>query len=245
MTDRVQQILTHGNLPRHVAIIMDGNGRWAERRHQPRIFGHRAGMKSVREVLEAAGDIRIPYLTLFAFSKENWKRPRPEVEALMDLLKGYLRSEREDLIRRGVRVQAIGELDQLSRRPREELQRLIDDTMHNDRLTVTLALSYGGRTELVEAARSLARRAREGDLDPESIDEDLLASFLYTAGLPDPDLLIRTSGELRISNFLLWQIAYTELYVTDVLWPDFDRNAFFDAIAAYQDRERRFGAVLV
>ncbi|HUP01976.1 MAG TPA: isoprenyl transferase [Gemmatimonadota bacterium] len=245
MKDRVESILAHGNLPRHVAIIMDGNGRWAERRHKPRIFGHRAGMKSVRAVLEGAGDLRIPYLTLFAFSKENWKRPSSEVEALMDLLHGYLRSEREDLIRKGVRVLAIGDLEELAPRPREELERLITATAANDRLTATLALSYGGRTEIVEAARRLARRVREGSLDPEAIDEELLASSLYTAGLPDPDLLIRTSGELRISNFLLWQIAYTELYVTDVLWPDFDRDAFFDAIAAYQDRERRFGSVLV
>ncbi len=245
MDDRVRSILANGNLPRHVAIIMDGNGRWAERRHRPRIFGHRAGMKSVREVLEAAGDLGIPALTLYAFSQENWKRPRIEVEALMDLLRAYIRSEREDLMRKGVRVRAIGELDQLAPWALEELEQVIADTAGNARLTVTLALSYGGRAEIVEAARRLARRVKAGTLDPEAIDEDLLASLLYTAELPDPDLLIRTSGELRISNFLLWQIAYTELYVTDVLWPDFDRGAFLDAIAAYQDRERRFGAVLV
>jgi len=245
MDDRVQSILAHGNLPRHVAIIMDGNGRWAERRRQPRIYGHRAGMKSVREVMEAAGDLGIPALTLYAFSRENWKRPRAEVDALMGLMRRYIRSEREDLIRKGVQVRAIGELDQLAPRAREELDRLVAETAANQRLVVTLALSYSGRAEIVEAVRRIARRVQEGSLDPKSIDEDLFSSCLYTAGLIDPDLLIRTSGELRISNFLLWQIAYTELYVTDVLWPDFDRDAFFDAIAAYQDRDRRFGTVLV
>lgn len=245
MNDRVQELLAHGNLPRHVAIIMDGNGRWAERRRQPRIYGHRAGMKSVREVMEAAADLAIPALTLYAFSQENWKRPRAEVEALMGLMRGYIRSEREDLIRKGVQVRAIGELDQLAPQARAELDRLIADTAANQRLVVTLALSYGARAEIVEAVRRIARRVKEGSLEPESIDEKLFGSCLYTAGLLDPDLLIRTSGELRISNFLLWQIAYTELYVTDVLWPDFDREAFFDAIAAYQDRDRRFGTVLV
>lgn len=245
MEDRARSIVEQGNLPQHVAIIMDGNGRWAERRDEPRIAGHRAGMKSVRDVLEAAGDLGIPWLTLYAFSQENWKRPRLEVDALMELLRGYIRSERAELERKGVRVQAIGELDKLVPRARKEVARIIADTAGNERLTVTLALSYGGRAELVEAARRLGRRVRDEALDPEAIDEQLLASQLYTVGQPDPDLLIRTSGEMRLSNFLLWQIAYTELYVTDVLWPDFGRGAFFDAIAAYQDRERRFGAVPV
>ncbi len=240
----MSRLLAHENLPRHVAIIMDGNGRWAERRHRPRLFGHEAGMRAVREVIETAADFQIPYLTLYAFSQENWKRPRPEVEALMKLLQHYIRSERKQLIEKRIRVNAIGELDRLFPTARAELDKLIAETAHNNRLVVTLALSYGGRAEIVEAARQIARRVAHGELDPDAVDEALFKSFLYTSDLPDPDLLIRTSGELRVSNFLLWQVAYTELYVTDVLWPDFDRQAFVDAIAAFQNRERRFGTVL-
>lgn len=228
-----------------MAVIMDGNGRWAERRGKPRIFGHQAGMKAVREAIEVTGDLGIPYLTLYAFSQENWERPATEIEALMGLLQSYIRSEREDLIEKGVRVRAIGELERIAPGAREELERLITETAANQKLTVTLALSYGGRSEILEAVRRIAERVKAGRLDPAEIDEGVFAASLYTAGLPDPDLLIRTSGELRISNFLLWQIAYTELYVTDVLWPDFDREAFLDAVASYQGRERRFGRVLV
>lgn len=242
---RESEIRARGDLPRHVAVIMDGNGRWARRQRKPRIAGHRAGMRSVRVVMEAAADLGIPHLTLFAFSQENWKRPEPEVEALMGLMKRYIESEREELIEKGIRVRAIGELDRLQPTAREALERLVEDTADGESLAVTLALSYGGRAEIVEAARRLARAAAAGELDPDEIDEETFAAHLYTAGIPDPDLLIRTSGELRVSNFLLWQIAYTELYITDVLWPDFDREAFFDAVAAYQDRERRFGTVLV
>ncbi len=245
MTDRTSPIAAQGKLPRHVAVIMDGNGRWAERRGKPRIFGHQAGMKAVREVIETTADLGIPYLTLYAFSQENWKRPAAEIEALMGLLQRYIRSEREDLIEKGVRVRAIGEIERIANGPKEELGRLISETAGNERLTVTLALSYGGRSEILEAVRRIAERVKAGRLDPEEIDDDVFADHLYTTGMPDPDLLIRTSGELRISNFLLWQIAYTELYVTDVLWPDFDRQAFLDAVAAYQGRERRFGRVRV
>jgi undecaprenyl diphosphate synthase len=245
MTDRTREIAAQGNLPRHVAVIMDGNGRWAERRGKPRIAGHQAGMKAVREVIETTADLGIPYLTLYAFSQENWKRPRTEIEALMGLLKRYIRTERKDLIEKGIRVRAIGDIERLAHGYREELDELITDTAANERLTVTLALSYGGRSEIVEAVRRIARQVRAGELDPEAIDEEVFADRLYTADLPDPDLLIRTSGELRISNFLLWQIAYTELYVTEVLWPDFDRDAFLDAVAEYLGRERRFGRVLV
>ena len=245
MTDRTREIAAQGNLPRHVAVIMDGNGRWAERRGKPRIVGHQAGMKAVREVIETTADLGIPYLTLYAFSQENWKRPRAEIEALMGLLQRYIRTERKNLIEKGIRVRAIGDIERLAHDSREELDELITDTAANERLTVTLALSYGGRSEIVAAVRRIARQVRAGELDPEAIDEEVFADRLYTADLPDPDLLIRTSGELRISNFLLWQIAYTELYVTDVLWPDFHRDAFLDAVAAYQGRERRFGRVLV
>lgn len=240
-----REIRDRGGLPRHVAVIMDGNGRWARRQRKPRIAGHREGMKSVRAVIEAAADLGIPWLTLFAFSQENWKRPALEVEALMTLLRRYIASERDELTGKGIRVTAIGELDRLAAPVRKELDRLIEDTAGGSSLTVTLALSYGGRTEILEAARRLARAAADGRLDPGALDEESFASFLYTAGMPDPDLLIRTSGEMRISNFLLWQIAYTELYITEILWPDFGRQAFLDAIAAYQERERRFGAVLV
>jgi len=244
LEQRARAIVAHGNLPRHVAVIMDGNGRWAERRGQPRILGHRAGMKSVRAVIEAAGDIGIEALTLYAFSKENWKRPPTEVQALMGLLRRYMKSERVELVERGVRVEAIGDLDQLDAAARDELDKLIAATIHCDRLRVTLALSYGGRAEIVEAARRIARAVLAGELDPDALDERVFCRFLYAPDLPDPDLLVRTSGEMRISNFLLWQIAYTELYVTDTLWPDFDRAAFFAAIEDYQSRERRFGRVM-
>ena len=245
MTDRTREIAALGNLPRHVAVIMDGNGRWAERQGKPRIVGHQAGMKAVREVIETTADLGIPYLTLYAFSQENWKRPPTEIEALMGLLRRYIRSERKNLIEKGIRVRAIGDIERLAHGSREDLDELIADTATNDRLTVTLAISYGARSEIVEAVRRIARQVRAGELDPEAIDEAVFADHLYTADLPDPDLLVRTSGELRISNFLLWQIAYTELYVTDVLWPDFDRDALLDAVASYQGRERRFGRVLV
>jgi undecaprenyl diphosphate synthase len=244
LEERARAIRAQGNLPRHVAVIMDGNGRWAERRGQPRILGHRAGMKSVRAVIEAAGDLGIGCLTLYAFSKENWKRPTAEVQALMGLLRRYMKSEREELIGRGARIEAIGDLDQLEGAAREELDRLIEATAHCDRLRVTLALSYGGRAEIVEAARRIARAALAGELDLDDLDEAAFARFLYSPDLPDPDLLVRTSGEMRISNFLLWQIAYAELYVTETLWPDFDRAAFFEAIEEYQSRERRFGRVM-
>ncbi|MBW3660454.1 MAG: isoprenyl transferase [Gemmatimonadetes bacterium] len=243
MGTREREVLARGDMPRHVAVIMDGNGRWAKRRHRPRIFGHREGMKSVRRVIEAAADLEIPYLTLFAFSQENWKRPRAEVEALMTLLKRYIDSERDELVEKGIRVKAIGELDRLEPVAGDALDRLIEATAAGEALTVTLCLSYGGRTEIVEAARRAMKAARAGEMDPEDLDEETFAGLLYTADLPDPDLLIRTSGELRVSNFLLWQIAYTELYVTDILWPDFDRQALVEAIAAYQERERRFGTV--
>ena len=244
LDERARAIREQGNLPRHVAVIMDGNGRWAERRGQPRIFGHRAGMKSVRAVIEAAGDLGIEALTLYAFSKENWRRPPAEVQALMGLLRRYMKSEREELIRRGARIEAIGDLEQLEGTAREELDRLIEATAHCDRLRVTLALSYGGRAEIVEAARRIARATLAGELDPDDLDEILFARFLYSPHLPDPDLLVRTSGEMRISGFLLWQIAYAELYVTETLWPDFGRAAFFEAIEEYQSRERRFGRVM-
>jgi undecaprenyl diphosphate synthase len=228
-------------LPRHVAVIMDGNGRWAQRRGMSRIEGHRQGKDSVRAVVETARRLGIPYLSLFAFSTENWQRPRREVDGLMRLLLRYLRTEVNKLMKNEVRVLAIGDVARLPESVRRELERVIEMTQHNSRLTVGLCVSYGGREDIVEATRRLARAVRDGALDPEEIDQSAFANALGTAGFPDPDLLIRTSGEMRISNFFLWQIAYTELYVTETLWPDFREANFIDALVHFQQRERRFG----
>ena len=243
-SDLLQQIRLNGAVPRHVAVIMDGNGRWARERGRPREFGHRAGMRAVREAVEASADAGVEVLTLFAFSQENWGRPAREVAALMALLELYVRRERRELKEKGVEVHCIGDLDRLSPRTRAAIQGVVDFTRGGRRLKLNLAISYGSRAEIVQAARSLAERVREGTLMPGEIDEELFAGELYTAADPEPDLLIRTSGELRISNFMLWQLAYTELYVTPVLWPDFTREHFFAALLEYQRRERRFGRVL-
>jgi undecaprenyl diphosphate synthase len=228
-------------LPRHVAVIMDGNGRWAQRRGLSRIEGHRRGKDSVRAVVETARRLNIPFLSLFAFSTENWQRPRREVDALMRLLLRYLRTEVNKLMKNEVQVRAIGDVTRLPESVRRELERVIELTRNNARLTVGLCVSYGGREDFVQAARQIARDVQAGRLDPEAIDAAAVASRLGTAAFPDPDLLIRTSGEMRISNFFLWQIAYTELYVTDTLWPDFREPEFIRALEHYQQRERRFG----
>jgi undecaprenyl diphosphate synthase len=228
-------------LPRHVAIIMDGNGRWATQRGLSRITGHRRGKQSVQEIVEAARRLGIPYLSLYAFSTENWQRPRDEVAALMRFLRHYLAAEMKKMMKNGIRLLAIGNLRRLPRDVQTALRETIEDTRHNTGMTVILAVSYGGREEITEAVRAIARRVRREDIDPEDIDQELVASHLSTAGIPDPDLLIRTSGEMRISNFLLWQIAYTEIYVTDTLWPDFREGEFLEAVAHFQRRERRFG----
>jgi undecaprenyl diphosphate synthase len=220
---------------------MDGNGRWAQRRGLSRLAGHRRGKGSVRAVVETARRLGIPYLSLFAFSTENWQRPRREVEGLMGLLLRYLRSEVNKLMKNEVRVLAIGDVTRLPEPVRRELERVIELTRGNSRLVVGLCVSYGGREDIVAAARRIARAARDGEIDPEAIDQSTFAGALGTAGFPDPDLLIRTSGEMRISNFFLWQIAYTELYVTETLWPDFREAEFIQALAHYQQRERRFG----
>jgi len=230
-------------LPRHVAIIMDGNGRWAHQRGLPRIAGHRASLEAVRDVVRFAGELGLEVLTLFAFSTENWKRPRSEVEALWDLLVDHVESELDDLVSNGVQVRVIGRVEELPPAAREAVGKAVRATAHNRRLILVLALNYGGRRELVDACARLAARVKAGELRPEDIDEDMVAGALYTAGLPDPDLLIRTSGEQRISNFLLWQTAYTEFWVTDVCWPDFRRQHLAQAIEAYQRRERRFGGL--
>jgi len=242
--DLLQQIRLNGAVPRHVAVIMDGNGRWARERGRPREFGHRAGMRAVRDAVEAAADAGVEVLTLFAFSQENWHRPKGEVAALMTLLELYVRRERRDLKEKGVEVHAVGELHLLGPRTRAALEGIVEHTRGGRRLRLNLAISYGSRTEMVRAARRLAERVREGRLMPGEIDEAMFAGELYMSGDPDPDLLIRTSGELRISNFMLWQLAYTELCVTPVLWPDFTRAHFYAALLEYQRRERRFGRVL-
>ncbi|HEX3953248.1 MAG TPA: isoprenyl transferase [Stellaceae bacterium] len=229
-------------LPRHIAIIMDGNGRWAQARGLPRIAGHRRGAEAVRRTLTAAGEISIPYLTLFGFSSENWKRPLDEVDDLMGLLRHYLRGEIAELHRNGVRLRVIGDFGRLS----NDIVTLIDNaealTRDNTGVNLTIALSYGGRAEIVAATRAVAARVASGDLSLAAVDEDLIGRHLFTADLPDPDLLIRTSGEQRISNFLLWQCAYAELFFTKTLWPDFGQRDLEEAIAEYCCRERRYGA---
>jgi undecaprenyl diphosphate synthase len=233
--------LDANDLPRHIAIIMDGNGRWAQSRGLSRIQGHRVGKESVREVVETAREIGIEYLTLYAFSSENWQRPRREVDALMRLLQRYLRTETEKMMRHGIRLRGIGNLDRLPPEVLKRLREVEQQTRNNTGMTVLLAVSYGGREEIVQAARSLAARAREGSLEPADINENTFDDALMTAGTPSPDLLIRTSGEMRVSNFLLWQLAYTELYMTDTLWPDFRRDEFLAAVEHYKQRQRRFG----
>ncbi|MBI2370387.1 MAG: isoprenyl transferase [Deltaproteobacteria bacterium] len=236
-----QEGLHADRLPRHIAIIMDGNGRWAERRALGRIEGHRQGLESAKQALQVCLECGVPILTLYTFSLENWQRPATEVDALMRLLKEQIEGQLGELMEHQIRLQAIGDLDVLPPDVRGSLDYVVKQTQDNRNLLVNLALSYAGRAEIVHAARQLARAVARGELNPEDVDERVFARHLYTADLPDPDLLIRTSGEYRISNFLLWQLAYTELYVTDLLWPDFRRDAMFAALRAYQQRERRFG----
>ena len=226
-------------LPQHVAVIMDGNGRWAAQRQLPRVEGHRAGIESVREVVEGSARLGIPVLTLYAFSVENWKRPAAEVSTLMTLLKRYLRLELNTLLTNNIRFKVIGRLDELAPDIQRELRAAEDRTAVNTGMQFNIALNYGGRAEIVEAAR----RMLSAGIDPDALDEARFSGFLYTAGQPDPDLLIRTSGEMRVSNFLLWQIAYAEIWVTDTLWPDFRKRDLLEAILAYQKRDRRYGGI--
>jgi undecaprenyl diphosphate synthase len=231
-------------LPAHIAIIMDGNGRWANRRHLPRVAGHKAGVGPVRATVETCARLGIQALTLYAFSVENWKRPRAEVDTLWRLLHYYLRKELPDLQKNGIRLQAIGRVDALPPHVIRELQSVVEATSGNRKLLVNLAVNYGGRAEIVDAVNAIVDQARlEGRLGSLEIDEGLIARHLYTSAIPDPDLLIRTSGEMRISNFLLWQIAYAELYVTDTLWPDFSRADLLRAVLEYQKRDRRYGGL--
>lgn len=242
--DLLKQIKLNGAIPAHVAIIMDGNGRWARSRALPRPLGHQAGMRAVREVVEAALAAGVEVLTLFAFSQENWQRPPDEIDALMALLEEYIARELEELRDQGVAVRMLGDLERLSPGARAAVDRIMTETARGTRLALNICISYGSRAELTRAARRLAEAVQRGELDPSDIDEAAIARELYTAPWPDPDLLIRTSGELRISNFLLWQLAYSEIWVTPVLWPDFSRQDFFRAILDFQRRDRRFGRVL-
>jgi len=228
-------------LPRHIAIIMDGNGRWAKRRRLPRIAGHRAGISAVRQAVEACARLGVPYLTLYAFSVENWKRPHTEIKLLMGLLREYLKKEISELNRQNIRLEVIGRIQELPKPVVQDLENALEKTRQNSGMHLVLALNYGARAELVDAVQELlAQSKRNGALQ---VDEELLSKHLYTRGLPDPDLLIRTSGELRLSNFLLWQVAYAELWVTDTLWPDFRQKDLFQAIIDYQKRERRYGGL--
>ena len=230
-------------VPRHVAIIMDGNGRWAKQHKLPRLSGHEAGRQSVKTVTMAAMEHGVRYLTLYAFSVENWQRPRDEVQGLMGLLRGVLREELAEMGREGIRLRAIGRLQDLPGAVREELEAAVEKTKNHTRLDLILALSYGSRVEITEATKGIAREVKAGRLDPETIDEKTIAAHLYTHDVPDPDLLIRTSGEMRVSNFMLWQISYAEIHVTPVLWPDFGRKEFAAALEDFAKRDRRFGGI--
>jgi undecaprenyl diphosphate synthase len=235
--------LAVANIPQHVAIIMDGNGRWAKQRHLPRVEGHRQGAESVRAVVRAAGEVGIKYLTLYAFSVENWNRPKDEVDTLMKYLARYLKNEIGELQRNNVRLEAIGQIYRLPEFVQEQLAKTKAALAKNNGLTLILALSYGGRTEIIEAVRNIASQVKQGKLEPAEITEQVLAQHLYTSHFPDPELLIRTSGELRVSNFLLWQISYAEFVVTPTYWPDFRKAELFAALEEYTRRHRRFGAL--
>ena len=240
----VNQIdLATAKLPVHVAIIMDGNGRWARKRLLNRIKGHEQGVKTVRTIVRACREIGISYLTLYAFSTENWQRPKSEIAALMTLLKQFLESERQELMDQNIRLNAIGQIERLPANVQRILHESMTLTKENDKMSLNLALSYGGRAEIVEMVKEIAVKAKDGRLDLDAITSELVSEHLYTGQIPDPDLLIRTSGEMRISNFLLWQLAYTEIYVTDTLWPDFGKDELIRILQDYQRRERRFGKI--
>lgn len=239
----VKEKLDLTNIPEHVAIIMDGNGRWAKKQGQMRLFGHATGVESVREALKAATEIRVKYLTLYAFSTENWNRPKEEVEGLMDLLVTTIANEIESLNDNDVRLDAIGNIDELPGKCQNELKKAIDKTKGNKGTCLILALNYSSKYELKAAIKQIAQKYKDGEIELSEITDDLVSNQLYTAGIPDPELMIRTSGELRISNFLLWQLAYSELHFTPIFWPDFKKEDFYQAIYDYQNRERRFGMV--
>jgi undecaprenyl diphosphate synthase len=234
----------HERLPKHVAVIMDGNGRWAKKKGISRLRGHEKGADAVRAIVRASREIGIPWLTLYAFSEENWKRPTQEVQSLMKLLKRFLKMESKEMQENGIRLQTIGRVHKLPNDTQKVLLDTIEKTASNRKMVLTLALSYGGRQEIIDAIRQITEKVQSGRITAADISEQLVSSCLYTAGMPEPDLLIRTSGEYRISNFLLWQIAYTEIYITPTLWPDMGKDEFLAAISDFQNRERRFGGTL-
>ncbi len=239
----LERLRSKGEIPCHIAIIMDGNGRWAKRRGLPRVAGHKEGINSVRDIVEACGQLGVKYLTLYTFSTENWRRPQEEVSVLMKLLVHSLRNERDKLHRNKVRLKVIGDINMLPPVVVQELNDALELTKNNTGLTLILALSYSGRWDILQAIRGMLAKIREGEITEQTLNEQLLSNYLTTAGIPDPDLLIRTSGEMRISNFLLWQIAYSELYISKECWPSFRRKQLYEAIESYQKRERRFGMV--
>ncbi len=241
--ERQREIARTGPLPDHIAIIMDGNGRWARTKGNVRVLGHKAGVDSVRDITEACAQIGIPHLTLFAFSTENWGRPATEINALIQLLVSTLRSEVENLHKNNIRLTVIGQIERFPRVCRQLLNEAVRLTRNNDRMNLCLALSYSGRWDITESVRKIAGRVRKGEISPEEVDDGVVSSHLATAGMPDPDLIIRTSGELRLSNFLLWQLAYSEIFITDTFWPDFRREELYQAIKSYQMRERRYGKI--
>lgn len=240
---RLLEQLDVARFPQHIAIIMDGNGRWAKRRHLPRVAGHRAGVKTAREMIETCARLKIPALTLYAFSLENWRRPKAEIDFLMRLLREYLRKELPVIQRNNIRLLVIGRAEQLPEEVQADIERAMKQTAGNTGMQLVVALNYGGRAELVDAFNAILDRVRHNGVAALRVDEQMVCDHLYTAGLPDPDLLIRTSGEMRVSNFLLWQIAYAEIYVTETLWPDFKRRELLHALADFQKRERRYGGL--
>lgn len=242
-SDNYLEMIDKNNIPKHIAIIMDGNGRWAKKRNMPRTYGHRAGVETIRDVVKASSEIGVKYLTLYAFSTENWKRPSDEVNALMNLLVEYLRKEVEELHRNNVIVNAIGDISKLPQICQDELKKAFEKTKNNTGLTLNLALNYGGRDEILKAVKKIVQKVENGDIKTDEIDEKTFSDCLFTASMPDPDLLIRPSGEYRLSNFLLWQIAYSEFWFSDICWPDFNRQHLYRAIYEYQNRDRRFGGI--
>ena len=242
--DRLLAALDANRLPQHVAVIMDGNGRWAQKRHLPRIAGHRSGVQSARHIIDTCARLDIPALTLYAFSMENWRRPKAEIDFLMRLLREYLRKELPTIHRNNIRLLVIGRTDQLPSAVRIDIERAMEQTAANSGMKLAVALNYGGRAELVDAFNQILDSMRHNGLANAPVDEEMISQHLYTAGLPDPDLLIRTSGEMRVSNFLLWQIAYAEIYVTETLWPDFTRAQLYEALLDFQKRERRYGGLI-
>ena len=243
MSDTIKLKIDKNNLPKHIAIIMDGNGRWAKAHGKPRVFGHKSGVKSVREVTEAAAELGIEYITLYAFSTENWNRPTTEVVALMTLLVETIRKEIDTLNKNNIKLLAIGDISKLPAKTHKALIEGIENTKNNTRMTLVLALNYSSKWEILEATKKIAQKVSSGDLNLENIDESLFSNHLSTVNIPDPEFLIRTSGESRLSNFLLWQLAYAEFYFTPIYWPDFDKAQFYNAILSYQNRERRFGMI--